>query len=160
MQGLIRMASMLSKCMINIAKVMVTFMILLTVADVILRNFRRPIIGTYELVAFSGAVVMGFSIPFTSWVKGHISVDFLILKLPQRARKIFNIITKCVGIGLFLIIGSNLIVLGAELRKAGEVSVTLQLPFYPVIYGLGICCFIECLVLFCDIVKISGGKYE
>ena len=68
---------------------------------------------------------MGFSIPFTSWVKGHISVDFLILKLPQTAKKIFNIVTRCVGIGLFLIIGSNLIVLGKDLRKAGEVSSTI-----------------------------------
>ena len=160
MQRLIRVVSMLSRWMTIIGKVVLTFMILLTVADVILRSFRRPIIGTYELVAFSGAVVMGFSIPFTSWIKGHISVDFLILKLPPKTREIFNIITKCVGIGLFLIFGVTLIVLGMDLRKAGEVSVTLQLPFYPIIYGLGICCFIECLVLFCDIVKILGGKYE
>ena len=160
MQRLIRVVSMLSRWMTIIGKVVLTFMILLTVADVILRSFRRPIIGTYELVAFSGAVVMGFSIPFTSWIKGHISVDFLVLKLPPKTREVFNIIKKCVGIGLFLIFGFTLIVLGMDLRKAGEVSVTLQLPFYPIIYGLGICCFIECLVLFCDIVKILGGKYE
>jgi TRAP-type C4-dicarboxylate transport system permease small subunit len=158
MQRLIGIVSGLSKWMINLAKVILTFMILLTVADVILRNFKRPIIGTYELVAFSAAMVMGFSIPFTSYVNGHISIDLITLKLPQKIRKVCNIITKCVGVGLFLIIGPNLIILAMKLQKVGEVSPTLRLPFYPLIFGLGICCFIECVVLFCDIVKISGEK--
>lgn len=135
------------------AAVALSFMILLTVADVILRSFRKPIIGTYELVALSGAVIIGFSIPFTSWVKGHVYVDFFILKLSQRGRKIFNLITKGLGIGLFLVIGWNLLVLGRDLYKAGEVTPTRHIPFYPVLYGIGICCFFQSLVLFCDIVK-------
>jgi len=47
-----------------------------------------------------------------------------------------------------------------DLHKAKEVSMTLEIPFYPVAYGVGICCFVQCLVMFCDIVKISGGAYE
>jgi TRAP-type C4-dicarboxylate transport system permease small subunit len=144
----------------TIAAVALGFMILLTVADVIMRYFRRPIIGTYEMVALSGAVIIGFSIPFTSWMKGHINVDFLILKLSPKGRKIFNLVTKCFGIGLFLIIGWNLIILGMDFHKVGEVTPTRHLPIYPVLYGVGICCFFECLVLLCDIVKIFAGKYE
>lgn len=160
MQRLLRIVLKLSRWMNVIAGVALTFMILLTVADVILRSFRSPIVGTYELVAFSGAVVIGFSIPITSWLKGHIYVDFFILKLPQTGRKIFNIVTKCLGIGLFLIISSNLMILGMDLYKSGEVSPTLHVPFYLIIYGIGICCFFQCLVLLCDIVKIFGGEYE
>jgi TRAP-type C4-dicarboxylate transport system permease small subunit len=160
MQRLLRIVSKLSKWMNKVAGVALIFMILITVADVTLRSFRRPIIGTYELVALSGAVIIGFSIPLTSWLKGHIYVDFFILKLPQKGRKIFNIVTKCLGIGLFLIIGSNLMIFGMELHKAGEVSPTLHVPFYPIIYGIGGCCFFQCFVLFCDIVKIFGEEYE
>jgi hypothetical protein len=64
------------------------------------------------------------------------------------------------GIGLFIIIGWNLFKYGANLYKAGEVSLTLQMPFYPFAYGVGVCCFIECLVLISDITKIFGGEYE
>ena len=46
------------------------------------------------------------------------------------------------------------------LRKSGEVSLTLQVPFYPVAYGLEVCCFVQCLVLVCVIIKIFGGEYE
>ena len=136
------------------------FIMSITVADIILRSFRRPILGTYEIVAFSGAVVIGFAIPYTSWVRGHIYTDFVIVKFSQKTRNIFNILTRCLGMCLFVIIGWNLVKYGLDLRNSGEVSATLTLPFYPVAYGLAISCFVQCLVLLCDILKISGGKYE
>jgi len=160
MQGLLFIVSKLSRWMNVISGAALIFMILLTVTDVILRSFRAPVVGTFELVAFSGAVVIGFSLPFTSWLRGHIYVDFLILELPLRAKRIANIFTRCLGIGLFLVIASNLIILGMELYNSGEVSPTLHVPFYLVVYGIGICCFVQCLVLVCDIVKIIGGQYE
>ncbi len=150
----------LSRLINFIGGVSLTFIMFLTVADIILRSFRRPIIGTYEIVAFSGAVVIGFSVPFTTWVKGHVYTDFLILRFSQKIRNVFNISTRCLGILLFFIIGLELIKYGMDLKKAGEVSPTLTMPFYPVAYGLGFCCFIQCLVLLCNILKISGGKDE
>lgn len=60
MQVLILFAGRLSKGLGMIAKVVLTFSILLTVADVTLRSFRRPIFGTYELVALSSAIIFGF----------------------------------------------------------------------------------------------------
>jgi len=143
-----------------IAGISLTFLMLLTVADVILRSFRRPVVGTYELVAFAGAVVIGFSLPLTSWVRGHIFVDFFILKFSQKVRNVFNFFTRCLVIVLFFLIAWNLMKYGIDLQKSGEVSLTLQMPFYPVAYGIGICCFIQCLVIFCDILKIFGGEYE
>jgi TRAP-type C4-dicarboxylate transport system permease small subunit len=150
----------LSRYINFISGVSLTFLMLLTVADIILRSFRKPIIGTFEIVAFSGAVVIGFSIPFTTWVRGHVYTDFLITRFSDKTRNVFNILTRCMGIGLFFLIGLELIKHGLDLRKAGEVSPTLTLPFYPVAYGLGGCCFIQCLVLLCDIFKTFGGKNE
>jgi TRAP-type C4-dicarboxylate transport system permease small subunit len=150
----------LSRLINFIGGVSLAFMMFLTVADIILRSFRRPIIGTYEIVAFSGAVVIGFSVPLTTWMRGHVYTDFLILRFSLKIRNIVNISTRCLGIVIFFLIGWNLIKYGMDLKKVGEVSATLTLPFYPVAYGVGICCFIQCLVLLCDILKISGGKYE
>jgi TRAP-type C4-dicarboxylate transport system permease small subunit len=143
-----------------IAGISLTFLMLLTITDVILRGFKSPVPGTFEMVAFAGAVVIGFSVPLTSWLRGHIFVDFFILKFSQKGRDIFNIATRCVVIVLFFLIGWNLIKYGMDLQKSGEVSLTLQMPFYPVAYGVGVCCFVQCLVLVCDIVKIFGGKYD
>jgi TRAP-type C4-dicarboxylate transport system permease small subunit len=93
-------------------------------------------------------------------MKGHVSVDFLTQKLPSNGRKIFKSITKCLGVLLFLIIGWNLIILGMDFHKVGEVTPTRHFPIYPVLYGVGVCCFFESFVLLCDIVKILGGKDE
>jgi len=143
-----------------IAGISLTFLMLLTIADVILRQFRMPVVGTYELVAFSGAVVIGFSMPLTSYIRQHIFVDFFILKFSQKVRNIFNIATRCLVIALFLLVGWNMLRYARDLQTSGEVSLTLQMPFYPVAYGVGICCFILCLVFVCDIIKISKGEYE
>jgi TRAP-type C4-dicarboxylate transport system permease small subunit len=160
MKGFMSRINGISRFLNVIAGVSLSFLMCLTIGDVILRIFKKPIVGTYELVAFSGAVVIGFSLPFTSWARGHVYVDFLISKFSQRARNIINVVTRCLVIWLFLMIGWNLIDYGMDLRKSGEVSLTLRIPFYPVAYGIGICCFFQCLVFLCDILKIRGGKYE
>jgi len=100
----------------------------------------------------------GFRIPYTHGRRDNINVDSLVLKLPQAVRKTLNVITKCTGIGLFLDHRLESHHFGMDLRKAGEVSPTLRYRFTPSPMELGICCFIECLVLFCDVVKILGGK--
>jgi TRAP-type C4-dicarboxylate transport system permease small subunit len=160
MEGFLKTINGISRFLNIIAGISLTFLMLLTIADVILRGFKSPVPGTYEMVAFAGAVVIGFSLPRTSWLRAHIFVDFFILKFSQKGRDIFNIATRCVVIVLFFLIGWNLIKFGIDLQKSGEVSLTLQMPFYPIAYGVGVCCFIQCLVMVCDIVKISGGKYD
>ena len=160
MEGFLKTINGISRFLNIIAGISLTFLMLLTIADVILRGFKSPVPGTYEMVAFAGAVVIGFSLPRTSWLRAHIFVDFFILKFSQKGRDIFNIATRCVVIVLFFLIGWNLIKFGIDLQKSGEVSLTLQMPFYPIAYGVGVCCFIHCLVMVCDIVKISGGKYD
>ena len=160
MEGFLKTINGISRFFNIIAGISLTFLMLLTITDVILRGFKSPVPGTYEVVAFAGAVVIGFSMPLTSWLRGHIFVDFFILKFSQKGRDIFNIATRCMVVVLFFLIGWNMIKYAMDLQKSGEVSLTLQMPFYPVAYGVGVCCFIQCLVMVCDIVKISGGKYD
>jgi TRAP-type C4-dicarboxylate transport system permease small subunit len=173
----------MSRFLNGIAAISLTFLMFLTVADVALRailslgrwllaqgvllslgnlivDHVRPIVGTYELVGLLGAVVIGFSIPLTSWLRGHIYVDFFLFRFPQKTRNAFNIATRCISIFLFLMIGWNLIKYGLDLHRAGEVTLTLQIPAYPIVFGVGICCFIQCLVLIGDIVKIYGDSFD
>jgi len=61
------------------------------------------------------------------------------------------------GIGLFFLIGWNLIKVGLDCQQSGEVSLTLPAPFYPVAYGVAVPASCQCLVLLADIVKIFRG---
>ncbi len=149
-----------SKVMQVISGVVLTFIVLLTTADVIMRAFGRPILGTYEIVAMGSGIVLGFVTPITSWLRGHIFVDVLTKKLPRRGKDAVDIVTRCVGIGIFLMIGWNVLKIGNTFRTAGEVSNTLQWPMYPIPYAVGVSFFVLALVFFCDIFKIIGGTYE
>jgi len=157
---MLQMLNRLSQWANALAGITLTMIMGITVADVILRSLGRPMVGIFELVAFAGAVVIGFSIPFTSWVRGHIYVDFFVQSFSLLVRKAIHPTTRCLGMGLFLMIGWNLILMGKDLYKSGEVSSTLQMPFYPIVFGIGFCCFIQTLVLAGDIVKIFRGQYE
>src|SRR5512136_840304 len=72
----------------------VTFMMLLTVADVLLRAGGHPIIGTFEIVALLLALVIGFGIPQVSLDRGHVYMDFLLVKLSKRSRDVMNTFTR------------------------------------------------------------------
>ena len=150
-----------SKIMDVVGGTVLTLMMLITVLDVVLRFFKKPITGTYELVFLGGAVVIGCAIPVTSWEGGHVCVDFLLEHFPKGVKKMIEVSTKCLGIAFFLLLGCNLFILGQELLKSGEVSLTLHVPYYPAAFILGICAFVECLVLAMLIAKIiRGGDHD
>ena len=149
-----------SRILGHIAGAALTFMMFLTVADVLMRAGGRPILGTYEMVALSLAVVIGFTIPLVSVRRGHVYMEILLDRLSRRNRAIMNTFTRLMCILLFVIIAYNLFLIGREFHVAGEVSSTLRIPFFPVAYFVGVCCLVECFVFIFDIVRIWRGEYE
>ena len=144
-----------------VAGVVLGFMMLVTLSDVIMRMVWRPIVGSIEIICFSGAVVVGFALPYSSWKRVHIFVDILILELSQRSRITLRVATKSIGSLLFLFIGVNFILYSLNLIKTGEVSGGLRIPYYPITFGLALSCFLESLTLLCDVLKlVKGGDHE
>src|SRR5512136_2663026 len=94
MAGPFNILRFISKILNIIAGIAVTAMMLLTVADVILRAGGRPIIGTYEIVTLLLALVVGFGIPQVSLDKGHVYMEFLLEKLTKRGKDMMNIFTR------------------------------------------------------------------
>ncbi len=160
MDGIYSGLKFISRILNFFAGLALTGMMLLTVADVSLRAAGHPIIGTYEIVALSLAVVIGFGIPKVSLDKGHVYMEFLMEKLSPRGKDVMNTFTRLLVLMLFIFIGYNLLNVGAEFHASGEVSPTIKLPFYPVAYGVAICCFLECIVFILDIFRIWRGQYE
>lgn len=153
MKGLHGIIFRTSKVMDVVGGVVLTLMMLVTVTDVILRFFGKPITGTYELVFLGGAVVIGCAIPRTSWEGGHVNVDFAIEYLPGMFKKAMIIFTRLLGIAFFVLLGWNLFAYGTNLFNKHEVSLTLHVPYYPVAYILGICAFVECLALLSGLIR-------
>lgn len=128
-------------------------MMLLSTADVIMRFFGRPIPGTYELVGFFGTLMVSFALAFTSLEKGHIAVEILVSRFPQRiqfAVESFGNLLSCL---LFGLIAWQAFIYAADIRRSGEVSLTLQMPVFPFIYGIAAGCALLSLILITDFFK-------
>lgn len=130
-----------------VAAAAVIAMMALTCADVILRFFRHPIPGTYEMVGLLGTIVVSFSLAHTSVMRGHISVEFVIQKLPKRVQIVIDGINSLLGAALFGLITWQSLLYAQNLMHTGEVSMTLQMPIFPFVYGISIGSGILCLVL-------------
>jgi TRAP-type C4-dicarboxylate transport system permease small subunit len=135
-----------------VAAVAIFAMMALTCVDVFLRYFfRRPIPGTYEIVALLGAVAVSFAMAHTLAKKGHVAVSLIVQMFPKRLQGIVESFISIFGIILFGLITWQSILYGIDCQKAGEVSLTLELPFYPIIYGVALGAGVVCLVLIVDL---------
>ena len=147
MGAFIAMLKRLCSWMNTLAGVVLFLMMMLTVVDVAMRLFGSAILGTYELVAVAGAIVVGFAVPQTSWGRGHVYVDFLIENRSDAIKNTVFIITRILGICLFALLSFYLLRKGIHLYRTGEVSLTLHIPYYPAAYGLAFCFFVNVLPL-------------
>lgn len=138
---------LVSKSFNVLAACAVVAMMLLTCTDVVLRLFRCPIPGTYEIVGLLGAIFVSFSLAGTSMDGGHIAVDFLVEKFPARAQRIIEGCNCLVCAVLFGIVTWYATFYALDLMDAGETSLTLQLPLYPFVLGIAIGCGLLCAVL-------------
>jgi TRAP-type C4-dicarboxylate transport system permease small subunit len=136
-------------------------MILLTCIDVSMRYFfNRPIAGTYDLVSLMGAVIAAFAMPYTMLMKGHVAVDLFVRKLSMKKQLVVETATHIVGILLFLTLVWQSFALASDMKTAGEVTPTLLLPFYPVVYCMSVCFFALCLAILVNLLDIwlNRGK--
>jgi len=158
MEGYYKFISRLSTLIFWISGCVLVFMMIITVCDVILRYFSKSIAGTYELVSFAGALLVGFAIARTTLDEGHVFVDLLVDKIGQGGKDFFRFITKFAGFLLFSLIAWSFYDKGNELFASQEVSMTLHIPFYPVAYGLSFCSLVEAFVLFSESFKVFFRK--
>ncbi len=150
----------LCRSLLLISGVTLAFMLVFTLTDVVMRAFGKPIVGDYEIISFLGAVVVGFSIPYTSLLKGHVLVDFLLEKVPKNVSAGMQVATRIMGIALFLWISWNFVDMSVDLIKSKEVTPVFRLPYYPISFGLAFASIIQCLVFVSQIREIVGGRHE
>jgi TRAP-type C4-dicarboxylate transport system permease small subunit len=135
-------------------------MVAVTMSDVVLRYFGRPILGAYEIVAFLGVAVTGFALPRASALKTHVYVDLLIDRLPARTQKVMKTITRILVFLMFLGAAWYFIIMGINYINTKTVSMSLRVPFYPVVFVLALSCIVQCMVSLSEIFGDNGEKNE
>ncbi len=132
----------------------------LTCADIVLRLFRRPILGTYEIAGFLGAVVASFAMAQTTIERGHVAVQIVVQRFSPRVQEIIYLITHLLSLLLFALLAYECVRYGNDLQASGEVSMTIQLAFFPILYGIALSAVTVCLVLLVDILLMMTKGAE
>ncbi len=115
-------------------------MMFLTAADVTGRYvFNRPILGSYEISEHMMAILVAFTIAYCAVQRGHVNVDLVISRLPQRTRAILRTFTDLLSLGLFSLIAWQSLYQAKVQYFAGTTSPSLFFPVFPfiIITGLG-----------------------
>jgi len=102
--------------------------------------FNYPLPGAVELVSFFGVVLVAFSAAQTYEAGRHIRVDFVVMRLPVRVQRVLLSIALLLSMVLFALLIWRTFLYGRDIQVAGEVSLTLNFPYTPFVYGLAIAC--------------------
>jgi len=112
-------------------------MVLLTVADVLLRLFLdRPIRGAFEIVEFLMVMVVFSAMAYTGLLRGHIVIQILSSRLPERPRAILDSIADLISIGFCCLLIWQGIAQAQMTRLHNDISGVLSIPVSPFYYVL------------------------
>jgi TRAP-type C4-dicarboxylate transport system permease small subunit len=131
-----------------------TAMMLMTCADVVGRFFNTPILGSVEFVGFFATLTTAFALPYTHQMDAHIGVEILVNTFSEKKQMVIKLITTVVSFLLFGIVTWRMVVYANTIHQSGEVSMTLKLPEYLIIYMVAICFLIFTLILIVDVMKM------
>ncbi len=110
----------------------------LATVNVVLRIFKIPFSGAYEITGFLGAAVIAFALGYTQRRKDHIVVDIVSNKFPRWLARPLDIFKSSLEMVFFGIISWQVFLLAFKICRECEVSETLKIIYYPFIFCVGI----------------------
>lgn len=122
-------------------------LLVLASCNVILRFFGIPLTGAYELAGFTGALIVAFGAAETQRRKGNIVVDVLSRHFNAVVRQVLLMINELIFSVFFSYAGYYILRNALMLRRSGELSETLKMPFYPVMMCVAVGFFLLALTM-------------
>lgn len=129
-----RVSAFLSKALAWISGCCLLMIVFLVVLNGISRVVYVPFFGTTEIVGWLGAISTAFALGYTQLNQGHVDIDILTQKFPFSIRRPLSILVLSASTIFFILVAWQVIVFGFCVAAAGNVSETLGLPFYPMIF--------------------------
>ena len=144
----------ISRFLLLIGQFILALMVMLTVVDVFLRYvFNRPILGSYELTEFMMAILVFSSVGYAMVVKGHVVVDLVFSRLPQKAQHIVECVTSFIAFILFSVVTWRNVLHAQTTWQRNDVTAELFIPISPFILFVAIGIAVLSLVLFVQCIQ-------
>lgn len=129
------------------------------IANICLRWLRIPATGFFELICLLGAVAFVFTWACTQIQKGHLHIDALVSRFPERVKSIITILTHFLSVLICAVISWQCISLGYALWHQGQlVSTVVSLPLFPIAFIISFGVLMLFLTLLVDFVDLIRGN--
>jgi TRAP-type C4-dicarboxylate transport system permease small subunit len=105
-------------------------MALITCGDIVLRLFRIPAKGAYDLVRLCGAVCVSCAVPLTTAMKGHVAIEYFFHKLGRRGRVVVDSVMRVVMLAGFAAAAWACFGYGMSFLRNSAVTDTIEFPVF------------------------------
>ena len=134
-------ANVLAGGLNRVAGAILFFMMLLTLIDVLLRKFwSQGILGGLELTEFMLAGMVFCALAQAEIEDRHVRVDLIARRNPARAGKHLTALVQFLSALMMGTISVSSFLYALSIRAAGEVSLDLGIPRYPLILVAALGC--------------------
>lgn len=150
-----------SRIVNSVGAIVLAIMMFIVALDVSLRYiFVLPIKGSYELVELTMVVSVFLAVAYTASQKGHVAVDFVAARLPQRAMTIIDIITCFLSLGLVSVMVWRTVVRANIAWVQNQGTAVLVIPLYPFLFLVAFGFTLLAIVLLADLLNLvaKAGK--
>lgn len=145
----------LSRAYLALAGAVLMGLMLLACANMVLRFMGHPLQGTYEILGLGGAFVAAAALGGTQLKGGHIQVDILPT-LPGLAGRLIQVLARLACALFFALLSWRLCKLAGGLAASGELSETLRIAYFPVVYAVSLGFGLLVLVLILELAQDLG----
>lgn len=135
------------------------FMVALTCVDVAgAKLFLLPVPGALDMVQLAQLLAITLAAGLTLIERRHVAVEFFVLLLPRRARRVVAFFVQLLGLVLFVIVVWRLFDYGVHLHEGNEVTPSTQIRLAPFAYAAALALVPLCLVLLHQVLGSLLGK--
>ena len=134
MQALEKLSKLVNGALALAGGLILVGMMILTVADMVLRVFGHPLAGTYEIIGWLAAAAMALALGYTQAHRGHVAISLVVDRLAPRTRGVIAFLTNAISLLLFAAVAWQVARYGDVLRESGSLSETLKVIVYPWVF--------------------------
>ncbi len=135
---------------------------LVIVANILMRAWWKPLTGSYELVEILGAILLSMGVAYCAMQKSHVAMTFLVERMSPRNKAWTELGTNLISCLFLSLIAWGMLKHSARMYHRGLSTTALDLPLYPIYYLVAFGLIVLVLVALLELVKsllliIRGG---
>jgi TRAP-type C4-dicarboxylate transport system permease small subunit len=139
-----------------IGGILLLFIVVFTVADVILRiTINSPILGTQELVQFSNLIMSFLMILWSSLAMKHVRMESLQKFFPKVLKIVLDIVFLLLSLAVFVFMTVYNFRYAMLQQQSLETSAITEIPMAIFYFLISVICGLTCLVFLVHITRLT-----